>query len=90
MKKLYKIRREDELFSMGGLDPSFRKTGKVWKSIGNLKNHINLVLEYNPDAYDYCEVVEYEIKEIGSYSAPKWIKSYLKERMKREQSGMHL
>lgn len=41
--KIYKIRnKQTRLFSTGSCDPKWKKTGKIWKTIGALKNHLNL------------------------------------------------
>lgn len=39
----WKIRRKDGLYSTGGLCPKWSKRGKVWNSIGSLKNHLHLL-----------------------------------------------
>jgi len=53
---IFKIRDPNTgLFSSGGMSPSFSKKGKVWKGIGPLKNHLNLVKRRT---YEGCEVVE--------------------------------
>jgi hypothetical protein len=67
--KVYKIRRiKDGLFSMGGdHDVKFTKTGKIWKQISHLHNHLN---QFNgrysrqklSDVYTGCEVVIYELE----------------------------
>ena len=70
VKKAYMIRRKsDGLYSTGGTAPSFNKKGKVWSSIGALKNHIiqGVNTNYNRKAFclwhtfaDYknCEIIE--------------------------------
>jgi hypothetical protein len=63
----YKIKNRDGLFSTGGKFPKFKKKGKSWSSLGHLKNHINLVNEYNyynKDIYKDCVVVTYEVTEV--------------------------
>lgn len=41
--KIYKIRnKQTGLFSTGSCEPKWKKTGKIWKTIGALKNHLNL------------------------------------------------
>lgn len=47
---LYKIVRADGLFSKGGVDAlthnsKWGKNGKVWNSLGAVKNHLRLVEE---------------------------------------------
>jgi len=49
---VYKIRdRATELFSTGGIEPSWTKTGKAWPSRGALKAHLTQYT--NPGVYDY-------------------------------------
>jgi len=81
---VYKIRRKsDGLFSMGGSNPHFNKTGKIWKQKGHLTNHLNqmwndnIKVRYSRE----CEIVLYEIieKEIGEMT----IGQYLNEREDR-------
>lgn len=62
MSEVYKIRRKsDGKFSMGGSEPSFGLTGKIWKRSGDLSNHLNLV---NEKAYKGCELVVLELVEV--------------------------
>jgi hypothetical protein len=45
--KAYKIRdRETGLFSTGGMDPRWSKTGKTWSTEGQLKSHLRLVTQW--------------------------------------------
>ena len=47
MTKIYKIRRRSDcLFSTGGANPKFSKTGKIWTSAAYLKSHLTLMAEY--------------------------------------------
>ena len=66
--KMYKVKRiKDGLFSKGGQNPYFTKTGKVWTTLQGLKLHLNqflrkrndgaYVLSYFP--YSDCRVIEY-------------------------------
>lgn len=75
--KAYKIRIKDTgLYSLGGTTPKFNKSGKVWNSLGSLKNHLRLVNRQvyhpfkkiyikSPWAYDPAvhEIVQLEIVE---------------------------
>lgn len=45
------------LFSKGGSTPSFSKTGKIWKNIGHLKNHINQLGRHGRQIYQDKDVV---------------------------------
>ena len=60
---IYKIRRSDGLFSSGGHNPRFNKTGKIWKNLGHLKNHLLQVRHFDK-LYTTCEVVTYEVTEV--------------------------
>lgn len=65
MEKVYAIRRKsDGLFSSGGGHPKFKKTGKIWTRVSDLKNHLNLV---NIKDYQNCEIVLFELNEKNSY-----------------------
>mgnify|MGYP006928179905 CR=1 FL=1 len=60
--KVYKIRRKsDGFFSNGGSTPGFTKRGKLWKGMGPLNNHINIL--YKPSVYADCELVTFELVE---------------------------
>ncbi len=73
VKTVYKIRHKPTgLFSTGGTDPQFTSKGKVWSTIGHLKNHLNLATEnyYNPKwvgmrtefkKYSESEIVTYQM-----------------------------
>jgi hypothetical protein len=61
-KIVYMIRRRsDGLLSSGGNYPQFGKTGKVWKNIGHVKNHLHQFIDYNGKVtgykYNDCEIV---------------------------------
>jgi hypothetical protein len=64
---VYKIRRKsDGLYSGGGFSPRWGKTGKAWGSLGRLKNHLNLFVDYKgkiSDSWPYndAEVVTFKI-----------------------------
>ena len=90
MSIVYKIRRADGMFSMGGSDPKFNKTGKIWKQRGHLTSHLTCVADHGwkgSKPYDDCQVVTYELTEtaVGAIS----IKGYLMERAaKKAQEGV--
>jgi hypothetical protein len=62
-------------YSTGGMNPCFTSKGKVWNSLGALKNHLNLAIAstsgyWNPKhiglrsefrKYGECELVTFEI-----------------------------
>lgn len=68
---IYKIRRKsDGLFSTGGWNPTFSKTGKTWNRKGDLSNHFALMCDqyYTKlrktdmnDVYEGCEIVAIEV-----------------------------
>lgn len=75
--KHYKIRNSEGLFSTGGYTPKWHKTGKTWKQIGHIKNHIHLLTDEdwrgvsNPKIiYKDCvlEVTEFKEAEIREES----------------------
>lgn len=83
MAEVYKIRRKgDGLFSMGGMSPYFKKTGKIWKRRADLSNHLNLL--YNKNVYNDCEIITYELVEqqVGDGQP---IQEYLLEKAARRQ-----
>ena len=54
---VYKIKRKDEMFSTGGLHPSFHKNGKIWKSWKNLMSHLRMIeahTAYCKSTQDWC------------------------------------
>jgi hypothetical protein len=53
---VYKIRNKQGKYSTGGSYPRFTKAGKVWTSLGALKQHLDLVT--TPRVYKDCELVE--------------------------------
>ena len=57
---VYKIRRSDGLFSMGGSSPDFNKSGKIWKMRGHLTSHLGLAPRRD---YVNCKIIEYELVE---------------------------
>jgi len=60
MSTVYKIRRNDGLFSNGKTRPRFKKGGKIWNSLGLLKRHLSDMGAQNFDqAYNDCEIMEY-------------------------------
>ncbi len=57
----YKIKRlSDGLYSKGGGDPAWNKTGKLWKKRGHLSTHLFYV---NSRLYEDCVVVLVEGEE---------------------------
>lgn len=60
MDAVYKIRRDDGLFSNGGHVPRFTKNGKIWKTLGHLKRHLK-EMDFDRARYSYanCQIIEY-------------------------------
>ncbi len=59
----YMIKNKEGLYSKGGYSPTVfveQKIGKIWNSIGALKNHLNLVMEHGGIPHDW-EVVGVDI-----------------------------
>lgn len=53
------------LFSSGGTNPRFKKKGKIWSSLGHLKNHLALFTEKyyrdNADPYRKAKAKAFDI-----------------------------
>jgi large subunit ribosomal protein L5 len=63
---VYQIQHKDTLlYSTGGRRPRWSKKGKMWTSLGGLKNHLNLV---DTVRYEKAEVIEYMLEEMDNYS----------------------
>lgn len=74
MTYIYKIKRlSDGLYSSGGCYVKFSKRGKVWTSIGGLKNHLNMFRDYGKKKYEDCVLVTIEIQEGKSRSMTDFI-----------------
>ncbi len=68
--KVYKIKNNEDLFSTGSTRVKFNKTGKIWKSFGDVSKHIHLFdsASYNiPFPYDGCHIIEYEMIVTADY-----------------------
>lgn len=74
--KIYKIRDENGLYSTGGMNPSFTKSGKTWNNIGHLKNHIRQFFDRtmyrgrNAELYENSEIVAIEVVETEVEKTP--------------------
>ena len=56
---VYKIlRKRDGLFKDHGFNNKFSKRGKMWRTLGHVRSHIEQNYRYD---YSDCEVVEYEL-----------------------------
>jgi hypothetical protein len=68
-QKVYRIRhKQTGLYSLGGHTPNWSKSGKVWRSMGALRNHLR-VFNQGPTGYgnraipaDWL-VIEYILRE---------------------------
>lgn len=98
MSIIYKIRRADGMFSMGGSTPSFNKTGKIWKQKGHLTSHLSqlwngngMYNQHQPHVYSDCEIVTYELTEMP-IGPTQSIEQYLHniERKKQEQEAARI
>lgn len=49
------------LFSLGGMPPKWGKRGKIWNSIGALKNHLNGALVFREYAHRYNNLTKNQI-----------------------------
>ena len=55
---VYKIRNKEGLYSTGGQNPRFVKGGKVWNTLGHIKQHLREFyprpkkLKFNNDEYN--------------------------------------
>lgn len=64
MTTFYKIRnKRTGLFSKGGNTPLWNKTGKTWQTLGLLRSHITLALEYPHNKLNEWEVIPLEVVE---------------------------
>lgn len=82
---MYRIRRKsDGLFSAGGGYARFTKNGKVWRTMGQLKNHINFS---NYRDLDALEVVEMEMTEKGVQPLRELVEAQKEnQRVKQQES----
>lgn len=87
---VYKIRKKsDGLFSTGGSRPRFTKKGKVWASIGHIRNHLNLPLGYSdiPAWTQYVNVRDLEVVQYAVGEVSVWpLKQFTKEKDERKTS----
>lgn len=86
MTRHYKIQRKsDGLFSNGGSNPKFTKYGKIWRSMGQLKNHLGLVGCYKipiSKVYNDCQLVTLELHEVETVvSLPELIDNIEKDQI---------
>lgn len=86
-KTVYKIKRADGQFSLGGSWPRFGKEGKIWKRKGDLTSHLRIVRR---DMYSDCKIIEYELVEksecTDTISIGQWLNE-IEERKRSEQES---
>jgi hypothetical protein len=75
---IYKIRSKTTgLYSKGGMEPRFGKTGKVWKKRGDLSSHFTQLTSRGEVTYRQhdVEVLEYELREeqVSCTPVDQWI-----------------
>ena len=90
-KIVYKIRHKDGTFSTGGMHPYFTSKGKIWHTLGALKNHLNYATNsyYNRkhvgiltafSKYADSEVIAYEMISVER-ETPFDLKDYFKTKI---------
>lgn len=91
---MFKIRNAEGLFSSGGMDITWSKTGKTWRTMGHVNSHLNHHLKNKQwKTYDGTEeLIEYEMVEIGSTSLGSAIftkkTQKIKDDRRKEESRM--
>jgi len=69
---VYKIQRQDGLFSTGGKRPKWKKEGKLWNCRASLSKHLALFKFFNPYPpgtrvigyhVEYREALDYPVSE---------------------------
>lgn len=85
--KLYKIRnKKTGLYSSGGYSLRWTKIGKVWRTLGPLKNHLQGGAATAYDRLgDDVEVVEIEMKEVGTLDFREIMRGVREARAERER-----
>ena len=75
MAHFYKIRNSEGKFSSGGAWPHFERVGKHWNSLGTLKQHLTLLMDYKRKIGEDWEIVEYtyEPQEVQAQNLLKFI-----------------
>ncbi len=82
----YKIRRRtDGLFSTGGDNPEFIVNGKIWKQIGHIKNHLNLIFKEAKDLYNDCDLVTFEYVIIQELPMTKFVENYIEKKNRKDK-----
>ena len=90
-KLVYKIRHKDGTFSTGGMSPYFTTKGKIWHTLGALKNHLNYAtsnywnrkhvgVTTSFHKYVDSEIVAYEMISVER-ETPFDLKDYFKDKI---------
>jgi hypothetical protein len=86
----FKIRKKSTgEFSTGGMTPSFVKDkGKVWKTMGHVSSHLNLVNRRQIlTSYADCEIVEFEMIEVSSRDLNDFLAEKIENQRQKEQEA---
>jgi hypothetical protein len=82
--KIYKIKNSKGFYSEGGINNIWSCNGKVWKTLGHVKLHLNAIMDdwnYIPDDW---QVVECIITENESQSCKSLYEQQYKDRKSKE------
>lgn len=83
---IYKVRsKKTGLYSKGGMTPTFSKIGKIWKNIGHLRNHFNVLDAYGRNLYRKHEVEIVELEIVEEVVCSTSFDEFLQEAADREQ-----
>ena len=89
MATVYKILRNDGLFSDGGTWPSFSKKGKIWKRKGDLSSHLSQIDHGRAQraGYNDCEIIEYELveTEVGRTNMQEYLAEAYERKLEKEK-----
>jgi len=69
MKKIFKIRNKEGLYSTGGIRPEWTKNGKSYNGINHIKTHLKQFCNETNNIPDDWKVVEFSIVEFDSFNA---------------------
>ena len=79
-ERMFKIyNKRTQKFSKGGgmaaydHSSAWNKTGKAWRGIGPLKNHLNVIIEQGHAIPEDWIVIEYEVHAVNTEPASKYV-----------------
>lgn len=81
---MFKIANNNDLYSKGGIYPSFSKQGKIWSTRNALSNHLALV--NTARYYKDCVIVEYDMVVVRGIDINAWVDAVTVRRQKRNRS----